>query len=96
MPFNQTQRRAALIAQFEKELDDLLEWENQAEKPDLSAIEEVVLVARQRLGQILTQDLIQAQATQLEAEAELPTDPHTGRKLQPKGKKNGSVKPGSV
>ncbi len=93
MPLDFNQRRTQLLAQFEKEVDTLLQWETQAEKPDLTEIEEVVLAARQRVGQILANDLIAAQAQRLESEAVLPTDPQTGKKLHPKGKKNGSAKP---
>lgn len=93
MPLDQAQRRAALLDQCEKEVNSLLQWENQAEKPDLTEIEEVVLATRQRLGQVLANDLIAAQAHRLEAEATQPTDPKTGKKLHPKGKKNGSARP---
>lgn len=93
MTLDPNQRRAQLLAQFEKEIDSVLQWETQAEKPDLTEIEEVILATRQRVGQILANDLIEAQARRLETEAVLPTDPQTGKKLHPKGKKNGSAKP---
>lgn len=89
MSFELQQRRTCLLAQCEKEVDTLLQWEAQAEKPDLTDIEEVVLATRQ----VLANDLIAAQAHHLEADATQPTDPQTGKKLHPKGKKNGSVRP---
>jgi hypothetical protein len=93
MPQDPQQRRAELIAKIEQEIEILLAWEAQTAKPNMTQIEEVVLAARQRIGQTLAHNLVQAQADQLEQEAVLPTDPITNKKLHPKGKKNGNAKP---
>lgn len=87
MPRNAQQRRAELVAQFEKEVEALLEWEKTANRPNLTQIEDVVLAARQRLGQALANNLIEGQAAKFEATAQLPTDPQTGKNLHSKGKK---------
>ena len=49
MARNLQQRRSKLLAQFEKEVDALLEWEKSTDQPNLTQIEDVVLAARQRL-----------------------------------------------
>ena len=77
-----------MLAQFEKEVASLLQWETQAEKPNLSEIEEVVLAARQGPGPILANELIE---NRLESEAALSVDPQTGKRMQPKGKTKGST-----
>jgi hypothetical protein len=59
MARNLQQRRAAMLAAFEKEVDALSEWEKITEWSDLTQIEVVVLAARQRLGQALANNLIE-------------------------------------
>jgi hypothetical protein len=80
-------RREKLLKMLALEIDGLLEWEQRTERPNLTQLEDVVLAARQRIGIVLTENLLAGQQADLEAQAALPLDPNTGKYLHNKGKK---------
>lgn len=55
---NRLERKAKLMKKAENEVEKLLDWMEEKEAPDLSAIEEVVLELRKRIGEGMTEEVI--------------------------------------
>lgn len=83
------QRKEKLLAAAEAAIDELLEWEESAGKPNLTAIENEVLALRQRLGIVMAQSVVDEQAARsgVESAAEVPRCPQCGGPLVNKGRR---------
>lgn len=87
------QRKAKLMAAAEAAIDELLLWEENAGKPNMTAIENEVLALRQRLGLVLAQSVVDEQAARssVESAAQAPCCPECGAALVNKGRRKKST-----
>ena len=83
------QLKAEFMAEAEELFDELMEWEEQNEKPNLTQIEEIVLALRKRFGERIAQKVIMGQEERQPAER-VPC-PACGREMENKGMKNNQV-----
>lgn len=74
------QKRAALLAQVGALIEEFLDWEEGAERPNLTEIEDAVLKVRERFGRVLAESAIEDQEAQQPAEA--PMCPSCGKRLR--------------
>jgi hypothetical protein len=87
------QRKARLMTAMEAAVDELLKWEEEAGKPNMTAIEEQVLALRQRLGVVMAQAVIDEQAARsgIERTVDAPRCAECGGPLVNKGRRTKSA-----
>lgn len=78
--------KATLMAEMEAQIDIMLKAREGGKRLTLTQIEDVVLEARQRLGEKMTEQMVSSQ--ERESVTPTPISPETGKRLQNKGKKN--------
>ena len=89
MRHTREQKRAELLKAAEAMIDEFLDWEEQAKKPNLSQIEAEVLRARSQLSKRMAEVAVADQdAAQL---VEAPLCPKCGVRMRYKGQKRRSV-----
>ena len=81
----QAELKAALMKDMEVEIEALVQAHEPTERLTLTQIEDVVLTARQRMGQKLTERMIEMQ--EQARGAQIPISAITGKRMHPKGKK---------
>jgi uncharacterized protein with PIN domain len=79
------QKKAELLAHAEVVIEELLDWDEETERPNLRQIEEVVLRLRQRLGERLAE--VVAEGQEAVQPAETPRCPSCGEAMRYKGRK---------
>ena len=89
MRYTREQKRAELLKAAEAMIEEFLDWEEQAEKPNLSEIEAAVLKVRRQLSERMAVVAIEDQDAALPAEA--PLCPHCGQRMRYKGQKARTV-----
>lgn len=89
MKKNREQLKAEFIAEAEELFDELMKWEEQSDKPNLTEIEEIVLKLRKRFGERMAEKVILRQEERQPAER--VRCPQCGREMVTKGMKDNQV-----
>jgi uncharacterized protein with PIN domain len=89
MKKSREQLKAEFIAEAEELFDELMEWDKQNEKPNLTQIEEIVLELRKRFGKRMAQKMIMGQEERQPAKR--VKCPECGKEMENKGMKNNQV-----
>lgn len=77
------------MAMAEKEIEKLLDWMEETEAPDLCGIEKEVLALRKRIGEEMTAEVIESQATVKPVPS--PVCPQCKREMHYKGVKGKEI-----
>lgn len=83
------EKKAELLAQAEKLIDEMLDWDDETEAPTLRDIERVALRLRKRFGQGITEAVIELQEERRPVPG--PSCPECGAEMQYKGMKGTTV-----
>ena len=89
MTSSRAERKAALLRQAEQLVDDLLAWEDEHQRPNLTEIEDIVLALRKRMGEQMAQSVVNHQAAQSPVPG--PACPTCGREMHAKSRKRRRV-----
>ncbi len=83
------QQKEQLLAEAERLIDQMLDWTEQTERPNLTQIETIVLELRRQFGKTLAEQAIAAQANTQPVAA--PRCPQCNQPMQSKGGKAKTV-----
>jgi len=86
---SRTERKAKLMAVAEQEIEGLLDWMEVQASPNLERIEEEVLRMRKRIGEGMTQEVIENQETVHPVQA--PSCAQCGKGMEYKGRKDKEI-----
>ena len=89
MKKNQEKLKAEFLAEAEALFDELMAWDEETPKPNLTQIEDVVLQLRERFGEQLTQAVLSQQESRQPAEK--MNCPDCGGEVKYKGLKEHQV-----
>lgn len=89
MKKNREQLKAEFMAEAGELFDEMMEWDEQTEKPNLTQIEEIVLKLRKRFGEQMAQKMIMRQEGRQPAER--VKCPECGGEMENKGLKDNQV-----
>jgi uncharacterized protein with PIN domain len=89
MKKNKEQLKAEFMAEAGELFDEMMEWEERTEKPNLTQIEEIVLELRKRFGERMAQKVLMRQEERQPAER--VCCPECGEEMENKGMKDNQV-----
>ncbi len=85
MSSTRVHRKARLVREAERLIDELLDWTDDTPEPNLTQIEEVVLELRKRFSEEMAREVVEAQEAKQPAVG--PPCPQCGREMRYKGQK---------
>lgn len=83
------ERRAALEAKAKELIDELMQWSEETDRPNLTQIEDEILELRQRMSESMLATVIEDQESQRPVPG--PNCPQCGKEMQYKGSKGRRV-----
>jgi DNA repair exonuclease SbcCD ATPase subunit len=85
MKENREQKKAKLMARVEKAVEELLEWQENTDRPNLTQIEDLILKLRAEIGEEMANQLLEGLAE--EAPVPGPACPVCGQEMRNKGRR---------
>lgn len=82
-------RRQALEAKAKEVIDEMMEWSERTDRPNLSQMEDEILNLRQQMGEEMLRTLVEEQESQQPVPG--PSCVKCGKEMQYKGDKNRQV-----
>jgi hypothetical protein len=84
MKRSREQIKAELLKRFEQEVDELLDWQEQSQAPNLSQFEDEILAARKQISIALLEEMLRGEEQREPVEA--PHCEKCGQPMEGKGK----------
>jgi DNA repair exonuclease SbcCD ATPase subunit len=83
------EKKAQLMSQFEKVVEELLEWEEQTQEPTLTQIEDIVLELREQVGEEMANEILERIGGRTVVPG--PACPGCGKEMRYKGQQEKQV-----
>ena len=89
MESKRAEMKAEMLAQAEMMIEELLDWNEANAAPNLTQIEDVILMLRKRIGEQMAQVVVESQASNQPVPG--PLCEHCGGEMRYKGRKANTV-----
>jgi len=89
MKHNRDKLREEFLAEAEELFDELMDWDDENEEPNMTQIEDIVLELRKRFGRRIAEKMLMRQEQRQPAERVYC--PQCGEEMEPKGMKGNQV-----
>ena len=89
MKQSREQKKAELMTRIESAVDELLDWEEQHERPTLTQIEDIVLALRKQIGEEMANEVLARVSGKTVVPG--PACPKCGREMRYKGEREKQI-----
>jgi len=80
---NREEKKEQMMARLEKVVDELIDWEERNETPNLTQIEDIVLKVRREIGEEMTEEVLSRVSAKTPVPG--PACPKCGKEMRLKG-----------